>query len=224
MSFTGKAVAEETSADWDARFASADWSRAGGNLQSLLFMHHAVAALLRSPLGPTLAPFMKPALYEDGTVEGPKLRIADYGCAEGDGTAFLQAVFPLCEVTGYDFSPAAVQRASARWPTLKFACGDLSEPESADIIFSLHALEHQANPASVLAGLRKVAQYVVIAVPPLEVGRHFGGHDGAPTTSSWLNERTPGILFTSAYNTFRVSGDEVFPEGNVVAVIRGVND
>ncbi|WP_031086520.1 trans-aconitate 2-methyltransferase [Streptomyces sp. NRRL WC-3549] len=67
-------------------------------------------------------------------------RIADLGCGTGDGTALLAARLPGARVTGYDSSPAMLERARAQTgPRLDFAEADVTTwvpEETYDLIVS----------------------------------------------------------------------------------------
>ena len=125
MSVTGKPVAAETAKDMDARYASGDFGRAGGNIQSLLFALHAISRLNELPFFCALGKWST----DDAQVTRMyRFVVHDYGCGEGDGTAAIATLWPGCDVQGYDHSVAAVERANARLPALHFDYSDVNSP------------------------------------------------------------------------------------------------
>lgn len=73
---------------WNCRFQSGDWEQYDGDKQSVFFYTLACTAM-SEPLRTDL--------------ERNAFHFVDYGCALGDGTAFLAHRFPSCSVTGIDF-------------------------------------------------------------------------------------------------------------------------
>lgn len=174
-----------TEEEFGARFASGDWGRSGGNLQSMGF---ALAALAALPAG---------TIPLTGT-------LLDYGCAMGDGTAVLATVFPTLTVTGCDISADAVRLAQARWPTLRFLKDDIEHPtQTADVIWTSHTLEHLADPKAVVEELLRRCHKLVAIFPPMLPGDDIGPHHGSPMTSSWL-PYLPDPVFHTRYHTCRV--------------------
>ena len=141
MTMTGKLVWEETASDWDTRF-DGGWQKAGGNFQSLQFA-----------LGTLASPDVMDALAKLTPRCGASLsdllgiKIIDYGCALGDGTALLKVVFPYADVIGVDISAKAVEVAKSRWPIIDFKVGSILEPEEADLIWTSHTVEHFEDSA-----------------------------------------------------------------------------
>jgi len=108
---------------------------------------------------------------EDGNnwIEGQRGLIYDYGCALGDGTAYIQSCFPLSEVIGIDISPRAVEMAQQRWPYCKFYPGDIQNPQGriASLIYTSHTLEHLENPGQTVEGLLDRCSILIAVVPPI---------------------------------------------------------
>jgi len=93
--------------------------------------------------------------------------IVDIGCAEGDCVHLFAQKYPLCEITGVDFSQEAIQKAKKQFPEERFVCSDiLSFNEKFDIVYSSNVLEHFHNPLIILNQFCKIAQkYIIILVP-----------------------------------------------------------
>ena len=127
---------------WNCRFQSGDWKQYDGDKQSVFFYTLACTAM-SEPLRTDL--------------ERNAFHFVDYGCALGDGTAFLAHRFPSCSVTGIDFSDAAIQEASEKYPQCSFEIGDITQPlPKADVVFSSNTLEHLQDPLPILHSLDEV--------------------------------------------------------------------
>jgi GT2 family glycosyltransferase/glycosyltransferase involved in cell wall biosynthesis len=144
---------------WDKRFET-DWDKLGGREQSRFFARIAVEAL--------------PQWFAQ-KVRHEKLRVCDFGCAEGDGTDVLAQVLAW-DVTGIDFSRSAIENASATYHSAGFSHENLLErPErpSFDVMFSSNTLEHFARPWDVFDAISHYAsKYVVLLLPYREFERH----------------------------------------------------
>lgn len=204
---TDKHVNDVTTEDLDGRFATRDWAEAGGNIQSLLFAQG--FAQLGWPLGVNIA----------------RAVIHDYGCAEGDGTAFIQAQYPLAQVVGFDLSPVAVARATERWPTVSgFRVGNVLEPqEECDIAYTSHCLEHLEDPVVGVRALQRVARLVVVIVPPTEGGDKDTTHKGTRPYMEWVQEIVPDLILHGKYTIHRIHPTlkQVITEESMAHLIRG---
>lgn len=148
---------------WDQRFQSGDWDENQGESQTIFFTELAYQ-LLPEPLKRELGQ--------------SRWRILDIGCAEGGGTALLADQFPNCNVTGFDFSPAAIELAQKRHPQCSFVVGDLyQEIPKADVIFSSNTLEHLHNPQTIMEKMCCAAsKYVILLLPfedELQIAEHI---------------------------------------------------
>jgi 2-polyprenyl-3-methyl-5-hydroxy-6-metoxy-1,4-benzoquinol methylase len=95
------------------------------------------------------------------------LKILEVGCGTG---WFCPALSDFGDVTATDISDTVLERASRRWPSVRFVAGDFMtlpfEPESFDIIVTLEVLSHVADqPAFVqkLASLLKPGGSLLLA-------------------------------------------------------------
>ncbi len=139
---------------WNCRFQSGDWEQYDGDKQSVFFYTLACTAM-SEPLRTDL--------------ERNAFHFVDYGCALGDGTAFLAHRFPSCSVTGIDFSDAAIQEASEKYPQCSFEIGDITQPlPKADVVFSSNTLEHLQDPLPILHSLVCASTKYTILLLPLE--------------------------------------------------------
>lgn len=144
---------------WDARFET-DWDKLGGREQSRFFARVAVEAL--------------PAWFVQ-KVRHEKLRVCDFGCAEGDGTDVLAQVLAW-DMTGIDFSQPAIESANAMYHSARFSHENLLDrPDrpAFDVMFSSNTLEHFARPWDVFDAISTYAtKYVVLLLPYREFDRH----------------------------------------------------
>ncbi len=149
---------------WDYRFAT-DWEENHGREQSRFF----------SKLAVELLPKWIIKYWKDSD-----LNLCDWGCAQGDGTAALAELLRLSKVTGVDFSPEAIDKATEQYKAQEFLCADFlgeSSSQRWDIIFSSNTLEHFEKPWEVLKKVTAHAKdFVVLLLPFREYERikeHF---------------------------------------------------
>lgn len=105
------------------------------------------------------------------------------GCAQGDGSDVWVSYIDPSQITGIDFSLAAIEKAAQRYPTIRFLNEDwlsksISDNEATyDIVFSSNTLEHFHRPYEVLASiLKRARKAVLLALPYKEIDRideHF---------------------------------------------------
>jgi SAM-dependent methyltransferase len=141
---------------WNSRFDN-DWEVAGGRAQSRFF---AALALRMMPA------WLKIAIRQRA------LSVCDWGCGLGDGTDVLASALAT-DVTGVDFSDAAIANAVSRYPLAEFISSDiLSAPlfRRWDIVFSSNTLEHFRSPWEVLQKVSELARLgIVILIPYREI-------------------------------------------------------
>lgn len=147
---------------WEQRFSDGDWEKYDGDKQSAFFSQLFVQE-------------MPQWLRED--LSGNKWNLADYGCAEGGGTAVLGGEFPACSVTGYDFSEAAIVKARTQYDNCCFAVADIFEeiPET-DVVFSSNTLEHLPEPFGIMQRLVAASRKHTIFMLPFEDDYGFPEH------------------------------------------------
>lgn len=151
---------------WDVRF-STDWELLHGPAQSRQFAWIAVKQLPEW------------LLY---CIRRDSLTVVDWGCAQGDGTDVWASYVPAKNLYGVDFSSAAIEQASDRYPLINFQCSDwLSESEKSvadyDIVFSSNTLEHFSNPYEVLQRLTKRAKKAVVLLLPYKEINRIAEHE-----------------------------------------------
>lgn len=149
---------------WDRRFGE-DWEPHDGPEQSAFFTRITLARL--------------PPWFLDAARER-RWTLADWGCAQGDGTAAWAPTLAREQLTGIDFSPVAVATASGRHQGITFRAEDwLGEAvyDPHDVIYSSNTLEHFHRPMDVLAKVcRHARSAVILTVPYREAERpaeHF---------------------------------------------------
>src|SRR5438876_451322 len=141
-----------------------------------------------------------PGLINRINVAGHK--VVDYGCAEGDGTAFLDGSL-RCRVEGRDISGAAVERAQARWPLIKFAKEDIRNPAGfAHTIWTSHTIEHLVDPAAVISRLREHCSLLVVIVPVVRDVPTEGPHVDAVPTHIWTRQVEAPLIY-GTFETLR---------------------
>lgn len=148
---------------WDNRFKAGDWEKCKGKEQSIFFAEIAVRAF---------PDWFVAELNEN------EWDFRDYGCALGDGTAYVAQRFPSCTVTGVDISEEAVRIAAEKYPYCVFVAEDMTDHvEEADIIFTSNTLEHMKAPKKLLKELvQKARKYAVVLVPledDMNIEEHF---------------------------------------------------
>ena len=209
-----KPIGDVIEEDWNERFVSGGWSKVGGNLQSLIFCVRALQAIHESPYGDFL-----------NKLQSGFYTLHDYGCAEGDGTAFLQARFPLARVTGFDTSEGGLARARTRWPTVCFKRGDVRDPqEDANVIWTSHTVEHMTDPAHVVWNLMGKCKWLVVLVPPIPKGDQSAAHTNAVPINVWVNQLPTPPLHTCHFTTERIDPEKaghLFIEDSFLFIFQG---
>ncbi|MCC6921821.1 MAG: methyltransferase domain-containing protein [Nitrosomonas sp.] len=151
---------------WDGRFSD-NWEACDGPQQSRFFTKLAIENL------PSW-------LIEQ--IRRQSLTLADWGCAQGDGTDMWASYLPENLLTGIDFSAVAIEQASKRYPAIKFINENWLAPAPAktnsfDIVFSSNTLEHFHKPYEALEALSSRAdKAIILALPYCEFDRiseHF---------------------------------------------------
>lgn len=149
---------------WDARF-NTDWESLEGPRQSRFFSRVALDLFPQWLLEQLRA----------------ELTLADWGCAQGDGTAVFAEHMDVKRLTGIDFSPVAVTQAALRYPRITFKAQDWlagdDDGDRYDVVFSSNTLEHFHAPFEALEMLTaRARKAVVLALPYRETDRideHF---------------------------------------------------
>ena len=148
---------------WENRFQTGDWDMNEGEKQSTFFAAVAEEAF--------------PGWLK-GDLQKNEWNVIDYGCAEGDGTAYLARLYPSCRFLGIDFSENAVWSANTKYPFCHFQAGDITkELQKTDVVFSSNTLEHLTEPKRILQSLVESAKYCAIFLLPFEdesgMAEHF---------------------------------------------------
>lgn len=174
-----------SNAYWDNRFKS-NWDSFEGPAQSRFFSQIAIEHL--------------PKWFIE-QIKRNNLTFADWGCAQGDGSDVWASYIDPSQITGIDFSLAAIEKAKQRYPAIRFLNEDwlskslISNKIVYDIVFSSNTLEHFHKPYEVLTSiLERTRKAAVLALPYKEIDRideHF---------FSFLPENIPLVL----KNNFRL--------------------
>lgn len=148
-----------------------------------------------------------------------KRNIADVGCADGYVYQFLRdhAGVPL-DYVGYDVDLAALERAKARFPGIRFERGSAYDLDaSADLVLCLEVLEHLADPDKALQHLASLsAGDFIVSVPHepwfalgnLARGRHIGTFGNLPdhfnrwTKTRFNTQLSPWFEIVTDYSSF----------------------
>lgn len=152
---------------WENRFESNDWEKYDGGGQSAYFAALAIKAF--------------PDWFCRELNRNP-WNIADWGCAEGDGTAMMAKMFPMCHFTGIDFANVAIEKARKKYQGCDFETGDITaEIKKTDVIFSSNLLEHLKNPSEVMCRMVAASVKHTVFLLPLhdesEEVEHFNRFD-----------------------------------------------
>ncbi len=83
-------------------------------------------------------------------------RVAELAPGNGAAAAIVGSAFPASEVVGYDLAPQTSSDLPANVELRAADARDLPDEGPFDLVFSLDSLHHMADPAGVLAGVRKV--------------------------------------------------------------------
>jgi len=147
---------------WNTRFVE-DWESFQGPAQSRFFARLAIEHLPRW-------------LIEQ--LQRQPLTLADWGCAQGDGTDVWASYVDSRRIIGVDFSSVAIEQAEKRYPTIRFINEDWLTDQPAeralfDVVFSSNTLEHFHRPYDVLNALcDRATKALVLALPYRELDRH----------------------------------------------------
>ena len=151
---------------WDFRFSD-NWEKNEGPRQSRFFSRLTLA---------NLPAWMLKQIRRD------RLTIADWGCAQGDGTNVWASYVDPGQLVGIDFSGVAIEQATKRYPAIRFLAENwlgstINASQVYDIVFSSNTLEHFHKPYEVLEIVASHAtKAVILALPFIEIDRideHF---------------------------------------------------
>lgn len=151
---------------WNVRFAE-NWEIFEGPMQSRFFAQIAIEHL---------------PLWLIEQLQQQELTLADWGCAQGDGTDVWASYINAQQIVGVDFSSVAIAQATLRYPAIRFInedwlANDRDQKEVFDIVFSSNTLEHFNQPYDVLNSLcSRAKKAIVLALPYQELERideHF---------------------------------------------------
>lgn len=163
---------------WDNRFTE-DWEHCKGPEQSRFFARIAIENLPR---------------WLIGQLRREALTIADWGCAQGDGTDVWASYIDAQQIVGIDFSANAIEQATQRYPAIRFINEDwlltgTDQGESFDVVFSSNTLEHFHKPYEVLHAIANHAKKAIALILPYKelerIDEHF---------FSFLPENIPLVL------------------------------
>ncbi len=143
---------------WEARFKE-EWKEKKGGEQTYFF-----AELLVKNL---------PGWFMQDVMRH-RMSLCDWGCAEGEGVAYLGEILPDHTIVGVDFAAQAIQNAREKYPDHTFLTENWLtrkklEPKY-DVVLSSNVLEHFRQPISVLRRVlgHMAGKYLVLLVPYAE--------------------------------------------------------
>jgi 2-polyprenyl-3-methyl-5-hydroxy-6-metoxy-1,4-benzoquinol methylase len=185
-----------TKAYWDDRFVE-DWEISQGPQQSRFFTRLAIGQLPSWLLM---------------QIKRESLTIADWGCAQGDGTDVWASHVDAQQLVGVDFSTVAIEQASERYPAIRFINEDwlrvgADQVEMFDVVFSSNTLEHFHKPYNVLDTICRRARKAVILVLPYREFERIQEH-----FYSFLPENIPLVI----QNGFRLVWTRVINCKNIL--------
>jgi len=151
---------------WNTRFAE-NWEACEGPKQSRFFARIAVEHLPHW-------------LIEQ--LRRQSLSLADWGCAQGDGTDVWASYIDAQQIVGVDFSSVAIEQAKQRYPAIRFINEDWlqkggDQRETFDVVFSSNTLEHFHKPYDTLHAICRRAKRAIVLVLPYKeferIDKHF---------------------------------------------------
>jgi len=148
---------------WNTCFAE-NWDASHGASQSRFFARIAID---------------HPPRWLTEQLKRQSLTLADWGCAQGDGTDIWASYIDSQQIAGIDFSSVAINQATRRYPAIRFINEDWladagDQGDTYDLVFSSNTLEHFHKPSDVLQALCKRARRAVgLALPYGELERHY---------------------------------------------------
>lgn len=189
---------------WDTRFSS-DWDSLNGPAQSRGFAWLALQEIPEWLLQ---------------TIRQDALTLVDWGCAQGEGTNVWSSYVSGSNLLGVDFSHTAIEKATEKYPNIRFECSDwlVSETPSSqafDIVFSSNTLEHFAEPYAVLQQLTKRARKAIVLLLPYKEMNRIEEHE-----YTFLPQNIPAKLeggFSLIWS--KVSGPHDFWNGEQVLLV-----
>lgn len=106
-----------------------------------------------------------------GNTEG-KFRLLDIGCGQGHITNKILQHFPEAEISGLDYSLAAIEYAVEHFPGIDFAVGNAYRcpysPNYFDLVICNNLWEHVPDPIHLLSKISVVLKkggYIIISTP-----------------------------------------------------------
>ncbi len=147
---------------WDHRFMS-DWDEKGGPSQTRFF----------SALSLSLMPH-----WLKSELKSSRMKLLDFGCAEGAGLPQLAEAFPGLTLAGADISPVAIAKARERHPQFEFFVLQSQDAlPVVDVVFSSNTLEHIADWRATLNSLAQITgRHLVVVAPFREKAPLFEEH------------------------------------------------
>lgn len=150
---------------WDGRF-NEDWEQFDGPEQSRFFSNIALQNIPDWLLN---------------KVKEKKLTVADWGCAQGDGTSIWAEHIASVQIAGIDFSEAAIQIAKKRYPNINFLAenwldSDFKKDLKYDVVFSSNTLEHFHEPFDVLNKIATHAEKLIVLALPYKEHQRIDEH------------------------------------------------
>ena len=190
---------------WDERF-SGNWEINSGPAQSRFFADVAIdnlpSWLIRS-------------------IRKENLKVADWGCAQGDGTNALAKVFDPKQLVGVDFSRESISTARERYGAINFLEENWLEnslssvDEQYDFVFSSNTLEHFHDPFDILQKILCRAKFgLILALPYREYERideHFFTFtkDNIPTRLGGFSLFWSKVVDCSLFPNTMWNGDQI---------------
>jgi predicted TPR repeat methyltransferase len=98
----------------------------------------------------------------------PTGKICEVGCGTGEILLTLEKAFPEAELSGYEISPQAFDRATAKvTPRTKFYFDDLLSKDDVnfDVVLAIDVIEHVEDYLSFIKKLRNFGTYKIFHIP-----------------------------------------------------------
>ena len=142
--------------------------------------------------------------------------VVDVGCAFGYGASLLAE--HASHVTGVDLYEPAVAYSRERYPQCDFLLGDIVEltgrDGSFDVVVSLEAVEHVAEPARFLEALHRICApggTVVVSTPNALVSMHDGEFSDPTHVNEWTPAEFKALLTEAGFHEIEQYGVHLDP-------------
>ncbi len=149
------------------------------------------------------------------SIVNPNDRVLEIGCGKGCFLQVVNEVYPATKCTGVVFTPALLAHVPEDIRTILGSLESIPSPDdSFDVVFSVEAIEHSANPAAVVAEMIRVARpggWVII----IDKQQSHWGRMDCPPWERWPEIKTLSELLNKGCDN--VTAEPVGYDGKLSA-------